>query len=145
MVLEYQFPYGTMRVDAELFFRDADMARIRKLLKDYRKRLYGTSEELLIRWLKEKSDRLQTQISVVRSDYCMLVTTVSELDQRYQEMQNPCYAVYTRDREQLGKAREELRAKKQEAEEKKRRLLGLQRQETKFQKILEIVRDMQKE
>lgn len=56
MILEYRTPNGTMVINADVFFLEASIGQIRKMLKGYRES--GARDEArdsLIRWLESQS------------------------------------------------------------------------------------------
>ena len=146
MVIEYQVPNGTMMIDADIFFQEASLRVIRKMLKDYRRYVSGADGiRKLSSWLKEQIDQFQTETRVARHDFCMLMTLITDLNQKYRRMKDPCSEVFTRDREKLWEARLEIQMRKQEAIKKKHRILELQKQDAKYLKVLELVREISEE
>lgn len=143
MILEYRIPNGTMTINADVFFLEAGTGQIRKMLKGYRESGAGDEEwRNLIGWMKREAERIQDRISVCRSDYCMGLTQLSEQEQFYRQMKNPCYAAYTRDKEKLKAAKEDISKLKQELQKQNQGIRELGRQEKKYLRCIEIVKVM---
>lgn len=143
MILEYRIPNGTMTINADVFFLEAGTGQIRKMLKGYRESGAGDEEwRNLIGWMKREAERIQDRISVYRGDYCMGLTQLSEQEQFYRQMKNPCYAAYTRDKEKLKAAKEDISKLKQELQKRSQGIRELEKQEKKYQNCIEIVEEM---
>lgn len=67
MILEYEIPNGTMIINADVFFEEAEKSKIRKMLKDYRSS-YHPEPELLIQWLTEKIE-YEVKATKIRDKY----------------------------------------------------------------------------
>lgn len=100
MILEYDIPNGTMTIEADIFFLGADKSKIRKMLKEYI-RSGQAYNDLLPRWFQQECDALEQHAADICKKYIAIRTCLSETEQLYQQMRDPCYAVYTKDKEEL--------------------------------------------
>lgn len=143
MILEYRIPNGTMTINADVFFLEAGTGQIRKMLKGYRESGAGDEEwRNLIGWMEEQIDLTQEHAAILKAGYSRGLTQLSEQEQSYQKMKNPCYAAYTRDKEKFKAAKEDISKLKQELQKRSQCIRELEKQEKKYQHCIEIVEEM---
>lgn len=143
MILEYEIPNGTMTINADVFFEEADRATIRKLLKDYQRSGAGQGEyEELIRWLDEEVCRVQDYEAFLRNGYSQCLEKLQKLEQAYKAMKNLGSVTHTRDKEKLKEAREKISELKDELLGRSQVIRDYGRQEMKYQWCIELVKKM---
>ena len=110
MIIKFKIPNGEMAIEGATFFREAGIRQIRQFLKEWRRSRPRPEEvQELIRWLRQEEDRVQTRLSVSRIDYCTGLNQLSDLEENYTRMKNPCYAVYMLDTKKLKETKVERR------------------------------------
>lgn len=143
MILEYRIPNGTMVINVDVFFLEAGTGQIRKMLKGYRESGAGDEERKdLIRWMEEQIDITQEHAAILKAGYRQGIKQLSEQEQAYRKMKNPCYAAYTRDKEKLKAAKEGISKLKLELQKRNQGIRELGRQVKKYQHCIGIVEEM---
>lgn len=109
MEIEFVIPNGRMRIDPDVFFREAARGRIRRMLRLMRRS--GPDPELareIREWLDGEIQALneKAKSSAVRLMDCQ--TCLREAIDRYSRMQDPRYAVYTTDEGRLAEAKKSV-------------------------------------
>lgn len=141
MEIAFKIPNGTMRVNADVFFREARIGKVRKILKLFRN--YGPAPsqvEELKSWLREQMQEGEAWKRMSAKSYMNAKTRLTELEETYQRMQSPCYAVYTRDRERLKQAEKAVRNVRSDCQMYERSLRRAQKQEERYHGILDDVK-----
>lgn len=109
MTIEFKIPNGTMKINADTFFQEANKTTIRKMLK-YLKASNPDPEAAqgLKDWLQgeiqKEKDKAARYVVVNVSQR----TTLKELEDQYDHMCSPCYAAYTKDKEKLAEAKKAI-------------------------------------
>ncbi|MCC8024305.1 MAG: hypothetical protein LIP16_03255 [Clostridium sp.] len=147
MEIEYCIPNGKMMIDAGLFFRDAGMRQIRRMLKQLSQSRPGAGENLLkIRmYLQERILAERAKAVDFAGTYMDCSTKLSELRTRFDEMRSPCYAVYTEDKEVLSRMKELIGTCKTHVDDAKNRMIRAQKLMGRYEDILKDVEKIIKE
>lgn len=109
MVIEFAIPNGSMRIDPDVFFREAERGRIRRMF-----RLMGRSGPgpELVREIREwLTGGIQAEAEMARSSAFRRTRhrmRLRELEEHYRRMRSPCCAAYTADKGQLAAAKEDI-------------------------------------
>ncbi len=147
MEIEYCIPNGKMMIDAGLFFRDAGMRQIRRMLKQL-SQSRPASEEYLPKIRKYLQDQIlaeKARAVEAAEEYAIYSTWLSERKTRYDEMRNPCYAAYTEDKEALSRMKELIGTCKTHVDDAKNRMIRAQKLTGRYEDILKDVEKIIKE
>ena len=107
MELKVRIPNGEMDIDVEAFFAGAGIRQIRKLMKIYRDSYPVPAEvRLLLSVLNGYIDSGVKYAKKLAEDYSRANEEYLKQLALYQQMKDPCYAAYTRDKEKLKEQRE---------------------------------------
>lgn len=109
MDITIKIPNGTMHIRAEAFFAEAGRGKVRRMLRLLQDtRPSQTQADELKSWLRgqirEEKDRQKQEALAYETQRGWL----SELEEIYERMKNPCYAAFTRDRKKLEHARQKI-------------------------------------
>ena len=140
MTIEFRIPNGTMKINAETFFQEANKTTIRKMLK-YFKASSPDPEAV-----QELKDRLQGEIQKEKDKAARYAvvnvsqrTTLKELEDQYDHMCSPCYAAYTKDKEKLAEAKKAISRCRARATTSSREFERAKRDMDRWTDILKIV------
>lgn len=109
MIIEFKIPNGTMKINADTFFQEANKTTIRKMLK-YLKASNPDPEAAqgLKDWLQGKVQNEKDKAARYAVVNVSQRTTLKELEDQYDHMCSPCYAAYTKDKEKLAEAKKAI-------------------------------------
>lgn len=123
MVIKYNIPNGRMEIDLDTFFQEAKISQIRKMLKWVRASWPEEENAREIReWLTGRRQEEMDRAKTFAKKYMDCRTELAELQEMYERMQSPCYAVYTRDKEKLTGAKKDVSRCKAKAVRYKREM-----------------------
>ena len=109
MVIRFNIPNGRMEINLETFFQEARRPQIRKMLKWVRASWPNEENAREIReWLTDRRQDETDRAKAFAKKYVDCRTELSELQEMYERMRSPCYAVYTRDKEKLTNAKKDV-------------------------------------
>lgn len=109
MVIRFNIPNGRMEINLETFFQEARKAQIRKMLKWVSASWPNEENAREIReWLTDRRQDETDRAKAFAKKYVDCRTELVELQEMYERMQSPCYAVYTRDKEKLTNAKKDV-------------------------------------
>ena len=109
MVIKFNIPNGRMEINLETFFQGARKSQIRKIIKWVRASWPNAENAREIReWLTDRRQDETDGARVFAKKYVDCRTELAELQEMYERMQSPCYAVYTRDTEKLTNAKKDV-------------------------------------
>ena len=137
MIITYKIPSGVMHVNADEFFRLARRPAIRRMLKQLRQDPTAAEEygpqirEYLLGQEQAEHGRWATGAAKM----VMAQTRLREAESRYKQMQSPCYACYTRDKDLLAAAKEDVQNAKYECSQLKREIAEVQKLEQRYKEI----------
>ncbi len=78
MVIRFHIPGGEMAVEAAVFFREARMWQIRRMLKMYRESGSGGEYKELVRQLGETAAGIRDELRALQEEYDAALRRVSE-------------------------------------------------------------------
>lgn len=109
MTIEFKIPNGTMKINADTFFQEANKTTIRKMLK-YLKASNPDPEAAqgLKDWLQGEIQKEKDKAARYAVVNVSQRTTLKELEDQYDHMCSPCYAAYTKDKEKLAEAKKAI-------------------------------------
>ena len=109
MTIEFRIPNGTMKINADTFFQEANKTTIRKMLK-YLKASNPDLEAAqgLRDWLQGEIQKEKDKAARYAVVNVSQRTTLKELEDQYNHMCSPCYAAYTKDKEKLAEAKKAI-------------------------------------
>lgn len=124
MVIEFLINHGKIRIDAEEFFREAGIRQIRRMLKMLSQDRRAAEEyPPKIREYLRQQEQAEHDLAVKLSgDYIDIKTQLVEAESKYKEMQSPCYACFTRDKDVLEAARQVVQSARSECQIIKRQI-----------------------
>lgn len=109
MVIRFNIPNGRMEINLETFFQEARRPQIRKMLKWVSASWPNEENTREIReWLTDRRQDETDRAKAFAKKYVDCRTELSELQEMYERMQSPYYAVYTRDKEKLTNAKKDV-------------------------------------
>lgn len=141
MIITYKIPSGIMCINADEFFQMARRSAIRRMFKQLR-RDYAAAEEYtpqIREYLEEWEQKAHDEIARLYGKQVDAETLYHEVKTRYEEMQSPCYARFTRDEKVLAAARGIVRDAKSEVSYIKRGITEAQKMEKRYKEIQEDV------
>ena len=109
MEIKYNTSNVRMNIQADVFFMGARIGQIRKMLKMYRESgpMLEQVDEIKA-WL-EKGIQSEVVYQKEHAGACMILKSqLRELEEEYERMQSPCYAVCTRDKEKRAAKQKEI-------------------------------------
>lgn len=146
MIITYKIPDGIMRINANEFFQMARRSAIRRMFKQLRQDDKAAAEitPQIRDYLKKQEQEAHDEIAYLSRKQMDAGTQYREAKVRYEEMQSPCYACFTRDKNVLAAARAVVQAARseyvhinhgiEEAQKMEKRYKGIQED---VEKILE--------
>lgn len=109
MVIKFNIPNGRIEINLETFFQGARKPQIRKMLKWVRDSWPNEENIREIReWLTDRRKDETDRAKAFAKKYVDCRTELAELQEMYERMQSPCYAVYTRDKKKLAEAKKDV-------------------------------------
>lgn len=142
MILEYDIPNGTMTIVAETFFLEASRTKIQKMLREYI-RLGQADNDSLLSWFQQEYDALIHHTAAICKSYMSSRTQLSETEQLYQQMRNPCYAVYTKDKEKLKATKESITVIKKQLRLMSGQIKDCKKQADRYRWCMELVKSLE--
>ena len=107
MVIRFNIPNGRMEINLETFFQEARRPQIRKMLKWVRASWPNEENAREIReWLTDRRQDETDRAKAFAKKYVDCRTELSELQEMYERMRSPCYAVYTREQGKADQCKE---------------------------------------
>lgn len=145
MIIEFRIPNGNIRIHAETFFAEAGMAQIRRMFKMLRESgLDDRYRKEILAWLRDQSTEMYQRMGDWSKRYVDCFTRCRELEEQYERMKSPCYAVYTQDKEALKAARENVAFAKREASGCRCEYQKAKKMRNRYQKIIDILVEVTK-
>ena len=140
MIIEFSIPNGNMKVCAEEFFAEAGMAQIRRMFKMLRESgLDDNRRKEILVWLRDQSTEMYQRMEEWSKRYMDCSTRCRELEEQYEQMKSPCYAVYTQDKDALKSARDKVTSAKRRVSASKREYQTAEKMRNRYQKIIDIL------
>lgn len=142
MILEYDIPNGTMTIVAETFFLGASRTKIQKMLREYIRSGQADNDSLLI-WFQREYNALVQYRAAICKNYMSSRTQLSETERLYQHMRNPCYAVYTKDKEKLKAIKESITIMKKQLRLMEGQIKESKKNADRYQWCMELVKSLE--
>lgn len=110
MEIRYAVSNVRMCIHADVFFLEARLGQIRKMLKQYRESgpIPEQAEEIKA-WLETGIQSEAVYLKEHTNEYTDLKSQLRELEEEYERMKSPRYAVFTRDKAKRAAKQKEIK------------------------------------
>ena len=136
--LRLEIPNGYITFRVKYFLAHARRSAIRKFFKMLRGSEYRDEwRPEIAAWLKEQETQMREYRKVLEKEYVREKDRLAFLQIQYEQMKSSCYAAYTRNKEKLKAAREEISASGARSRSILAEMKKMKRQEERYREILE--------
>lgn len=139
MIITYKIPSGTMHINMREFFRLARRSAIRRMVKQLQQDDKAAAEYTpqIRDYLKNQEQKAHDEIARLYGKQVDAEIIYREVKTRYEELQSPGYACFSRDEKVLAAARGIVRVAKSEVSYIKRGITESQKMEKRYKEIQE--------
>ncbi len=137
MIITYKIPNGITHINANGFLRQARRSAIRRMFKQLQQDGQAAAKYTpsIREYLSEREQVARDEAARLFGEQVDAGTRYREAQIRYEEMQSPCYACFTRDKEVLAAAKKVVQAARKECNDIRRGIEEAQKLEKRYKEI----------